>query len=84
MSTKHLITLISITVIVSIASIAIAKNVLRYNDTLLEQNLDALMDGESLFIKCSIYCKPSPGYVCILYTNYDYNINCEEMEPWQL
>lgn len=46
-------------------------------------NAEALaLDPEQHMGFCDTYCSYRYGYICVLTTNHGYNVNCDNMVPW--
>lgn len=54
-------------------------NLTKVEDAFFNENLEALMDAETLFNLCDTYCSNMSGYVCVLHTSAGYDIYCDEM-----
>jgi hypothetical protein len=56
-----------------------ALSLTKERHSFFNENLEALMDAETLFDLCDTYCSNMSGYVCVLHTSAGYDIYCDEM-----
>ena len=82
MAKKRFISII--VAIAAIGAVAVTSAVIKRNsNTILNQNVEALMSGEfNPIAMCDGHCRYKSGYICILKTNFGFDINCDDMVPW--
>ena len=69
-------------VVLVVASVAfVAVNTNNGLDELLGANVDALAAVENPIEICNSYCYDRTSWVCVLTTNYGFDINCIDMYP---
>ena len=65
------------------AAVVTSAVIKRNNGTILNRNVEALMEGEFDPVAiCETHCENKSGYVCVLYTNMGFEIYCDDMVPW--
>lgn len=79
---------LSALVAVAAVSGAVGYQTYQSNESTLSElgmaNVDALTESEITDPRtsCETYCRTKAGYICVLYTNYGYTINCDECVTW--
>ena len=87
MSKKSLFIILTVALSV-LAGIAVSAICVKNSDNasfdLMEENIEVLSDSEfDPMHSCNVYCTMDPDYICILTTNFGFEIHCDSMKPWR-
>lgn len=77
------INLLAFAAILAVGTVVLVNKLDVNENTLLEQNVEALSRGEfDPMGLCSTYCVYNFEYDCVLKTNNGFDITCEKMRSW--